>query len=281
MQWPASLLRHNRNVHKNDFGHVLVVAGSPAMLGAAALTGLSAMRCGAGLTTVGVAKSLNLTLQKKISNAIMTLPLPETRQKTIAPAAFRVLQKNWKKYSVIAIGPGMTTNPSTVRFVEKMYRECPLPMVVDADALNALAGKVDRLKNSEAPRILTPHPGEMARLTGLSRAVIESDRRGVALRYAKRWGCVVVLKGHRTVVASPDGKVYVNTTGNPGMAKAGMGDVLTGMIAALLAQKVLPFEAARFGVWWHGKTGDRVLKRRRIFSFTAQDIIDHTGEIDV
>jgi NAD(P)H-hydrate epimerase len=244
------------------------------MLGAAALTGMAAMRAGAGLTTIAVAKSLNLTLQAKISNVIMTRSLPETRHGTIAPHAFDVLKRDWSKYSVVALGPGMTTDPGTVRFIEKMYRECPLPVVVDADALNALAGKLEKFGRARAARILTPHPGEMARLTGLSKAKIEADRKGTALRFAKRWDCVVVLKGHRTVVALPGGKVYINHTGNPGMATAGSGDVLTGMIAAILAQKVGLEEAVPFAVWWHGRIGDQMTKRSGRCHLLATDIID-------
>jgi NAD(P)H-hydrate epimerase len=274
MRLPAQLLRRKKNAHKNDFGHVLVVAGSPSMLGAAALTGLAAMRAGAGLTTIAVAKSLNLTLQAKISNVIMTLPLPETIRGTIAPMAFTILQHRWSTYSVVALGPGMTIDSGTVRFIEKMYHECPLPMVVDADALNALAGKLEKLGQPRAARILTPHPGEMARLTGLPKSKVEADRRRTALRYAKRWGCVVVLKGHGTVAASPEGKVYINFTGNPGMATAGSGDVLTGMIAALVSQGLGPFEAAKFGVWWHGKSGDDAASGQHPrASLIASDII--------
>ena len=243
------------------------------MLGAAALTGLAAMRAGAGLTTIAVAKSLNLTLQKKISNVIMTRPLPETRLGTIALKAFDALQPFWSKYSVVAIGPGMTTIPETVRFVRKMYQKSHLPMVVDADALNALAGKPDILQSPGGERILTPHPGEMARLIDFSRDKVQGDRRGIASRYAKRWGCVLVLKGDRTVVASPTGKIYVNTTGNPGMATAGSGDVLTGMIAAFLAQGLNSFEAAQFAVYLHGKAGDLARREGSKAGLIASDII--------
>lgn len=275
MQWPAQLLRRNKNAYKNQFGHVLVIAGSPSMLGAAALSGLAAMRAGAGLTTVAVPKSLNLTLQQKVSNVIMTLPLPETRAEgAISSKAFEVLKHSWCKYSAVAIGPGMSLAPGTVRFIEKIYCECPLSMVVDADALNALAGKLGRLGKPMGPRILTPHLGEMSRLSGLSAESIYADKRKAASNFVKLYQCVIVLKGHRTVVASPDGKAYVNDTGNSGMATAGTGDVLTGIIAALLAQGVTPFEAARFGVWWHGRAGDMALMHKTRYSLLAVDIID-------
>lgn len=243
------------------------------MLGASALTGLSAMRSGAGLTTIAVPKSLQQALQKKISNVIMTLPLPETVQGSVSLPAFNVLKEKFPKYASVAIGPGMTTASGTVKFVEKMYCDCPLAMVVDADALNALAGKLDDLKKPKAVRILTPHPGEMSRLTGLSRDRIAADRKGVALAYAKRWGCILVLKGQGTVAASPQGKVYVNTTGNAGMSTAGSGDVLTGMIAAFCAQGVSPFEACRLGVFLHGKAGDLAARHIGKVSLIATDIL--------
>jgi NAD(P)H-hydrate epimerase len=243
------------------------------MLGAASLTGLAAMRAGAGLTSIGVAKSLNLTLQRKIPNVIMTLPLPETRRHTISYQAFAQLKKSWDKFSVVAIGPGLTTEPSTKKFVLEMVAKCPRPMVVDADALNALAGHLGILKKHASTRILTPHPGEFARLTGKS-PVTAAERRREARAFAGKYGCVLVLKGHRTVVASSEGKVYVNTTGNPGMATAGSGDVLTGMIAGFLSQGLTPFEAARLGVFLHGKAGDKAVKKALPHSMIASDILE-------
>lgn len=281
MRLPTPLLRRNKRAHKNDFGHVLIVAGSPAMLGAAALTGLAAMRAGAGMTTIAVARSLNRTLQAKIANVIMTRPLPESRKGTIAFGAFDVLKRDWSKYSAVALGPGMTTDPGTVTFIEKMYRECPLPMVVDADALNALALPASSFQSQRAgepeahlnARILTPHPGEFFRLTGLKPRT-DRERLRAAKAFAVKHQVVIVLKGYHTVVASPDGKAYVNHTGNPGMATAGCGDVLTGMIAALLAQGLTAFEAARGGVFLHGKSGDRAAGKCMKFSLIATDLFD-------
>ncbi|NLE65782.1 MAG: NAD(P)H-hydrate dehydratase [Elusimicrobia bacterium] len=265
-------MKRRKDAHKGDFGHVLVVAGSPSMLGAAALTGLSAMRAGAGLTTIAVARSLNLTLQGKISNVIMTRPLPETSRGTVALRAFDLLKKDWTRYSAVALGPGMTTTPGTVRFVEKMYLECPFPMVVDADALNALALRKVLGRKACGQRVLTPHPGEMARLTGLSKEMIRKDRRAIARKYAKDWGCTVVLKGPGTVVASPDGKVYVNRTGGPELATAGSGDVLTGLVASLMAQGLDEFHSARQGAYLHGLTGDRLSRQKT--RILATDLIE-------
>jgi ADP-dependent NAD(P)H-hydrate dehydratase / NAD(P)H-hydrate epimerase len=277
MRWPVRLLKRDKKAHKNQYGHVLVLAGSRSMLGAACLTGLAAMRAGAGLTTIGVARSLNLTLQKKLAHVIMTLPLAETRGMTISSGAFAQIKKIWNKYSAIAIGPGLSDDPSTKRFILEMVVKCPLPMVIDADALNALAGKLSLLRGVSAPRILTPHPGEFQRLSG-TKPLTDADCRRQAKTFAKRYGCILVLKGHRTVVAAPTGKVYVNTTGNPGMATAGSGDVLTGMIAAFLARGLTPFEAARWGVYWHGKAGDKAARNARPLSMIASDMIPKKGK---
>ena len=162
-----------------------------------------------------------------------------------------------------------------------MVLECPLPMIVDADALNAMAGCSANFVKSKGPRILTPHPGEMARLTGIGigpRPMHADERKMITLRYAREWQCIIVLKGHRTVVAAPDGKVYTNTTGNAGLAKAGSGDVLTGMIVALLAQRLKPFQAAKTAVQWHGLTAEKLAHRRELFSFTPTDLIDEIGK---
>ncbi len=279
MRLPAPLSRRDPNVCKNDFGHVLVVAGSPPMLGASALTALAAMRCGAGLVTVAVPQSLNLTLQKKISPVIMTLPLPQTREQTFAAKALAPLKKIWNKFDAIAIGPGMGQNKSTQRFIRDFITVCPKPMVIDADALNALAHDLRPLQKNTVPKILTPHPGEMARLAGLSVKAVEKNRKAVALNFARKKHCVVLLKGYRTIVTSPQGKVYVNQTGNAGMATAGSGDVLTGMIAALLGQGMGPFEAARTGAYLHGKAGDLAIKTIAPASLIAADLIECLPEV--
>ena len=274
MRLPVPLLRQKNNVHKNDFGHVLVAAGSPTMLGAACLTSLAAMRAGAGLVTAAVPEGLNLTLQKKIAYVVMTFPVAQTRGMAFSFSAAAQILRRINKFNAVAIGPGLSLDPSTARFVRRMILMCPCSMVVDADALNAIAGHADILLQAKGPRILTPQPGEMSRLTGIGRDQIEHDRKDVARKFARQYRCVLVLKGHRTVVASPDGKVHVNTTGNSGMATAGAGDVLTGMIAALLAQGLAPFEAARWGVYLHGKAGDAAAKAKGKAGLIAGDLID-------
>ncbi|MBF0489398.1 MAG: NAD(P)H-hydrate dehydratase [Candidatus Omnitrophica bacterium] len=275
MPRPSVLSRRNPHLSKKDFGHVLVVAGSPMMLGASALCSLAAMRSGAGLVTAAVPKNLNLTLQRKISNVVMTLPLPQTAQGTFSLKAFDVIKKSFPRFNAVAIGPGLGTSSSTAGFIYQMVEHYPGPMVVDADALNAVAKNLKVLLKAKGPRILTPHVGEMARLTGISIPEIEAHRKRIALDFARQYHCVLVLKGHRTVIVSPEGKITVNTTGNVGMATAGSGDVLTGMMVAFLAQGIEPFETARFGVYLHGLAGDYAAKLKFKIGMIALDIIEH------
>ena len=273
MRLPAPLLRRNPHVHKNNFGHVLVLAGSSTKLGAAALCALAAMRSGCGLVTLGIPRGLNLTVQKKISPVIMTLPLAETKTQALAFAALQQLNRVWSKFQSAALGPGLGMDESTQRLVKAVVMRCPVPLVVDADGCNALVGYGQVIKQAAAPRILTPHPGEMARLTGLTKNTIESNRLQVAKDFAKRTRCIIVLKGHRSIIASFDGKYCVNRTGNAGMATAGSGDVLTGMIAAFLAQGMEAYDAARWGAYFHGKAGDRAARGISRASLIATDIL--------
>ena len=275
MRLPAPLSRNNPFVHKNDFGHVLIIAGSAQMIGAGALTALSAMRSGAGLVTLGVAKSLNLVAHKKISNVVMTLPLAETKNQTISIRAFKKIQDFSKRCDAVALGPGMSTDPLTRQCVLKIISKLSKPLVIDADGLNCLEGKLNILTKTNSLKILTPHPGEMARLLKVKRNFIESHRTKVALDFAKKYRCVLLLKGYKTVVASHNGETYVNQTGNAGVATAGSGDVLTGIIAAFIAQGLSSFEAARWGAYIHGRAGDLAAFNKTKISLIAADIIDH------
>src|SRR5580658_6952147 len=220
--------------NKGLYGHVLVIAGGRGKTGAAAMAGIAALRAGAGLATVASAASA-ITAIASYAPEIMTEPLAETDSGSIAMRApdDPALAAITAKKTVIAIGPGMGQNPETVQFIRRFVQESKTPMVVDADALNALAGQRSRF---EGPRIFTPHPGEMSRLTGKSIAEIQADRIGNARAYATEHGVYLVLKGNRSVIAFPDGAVWINPTGSPSMATGGTGDVLTGMIAGLLAQ---------------------------------------------
>ncbi|MFH1360106.1 MAG: NAD(P)H-hydrate dehydratase [Candidatus Omnitrophota bacterium] len=271
---PAPLLRQKKNVHKNTFGHVLVLAGSRHMMGAAALTSLAALRAGAGLVTLGVPKSLNGVAQKKISPTIMTLSLNETKDQALSIAALSQIQKRFLSFAVLAIGPGLSQHQSTQKLIRKIVAVSPIPLVIDADACNALSKNPEILLKNKAQKIITPHPGEMSRLTGLRKSDIEKDRTKVAKDFAKKYRCIVLLKGNRTVVADQRGRLYINRTGNPGMATAGCGDVLTGIIAAFLAQGLSAFNAAKFAAYIHGRAGDLAAKKRSMTSMIATDILE-------
>lgn len=274
MRLPAPLLRRNKNAQKYDFGHVLILAGSENMMGAAALTALAAMRSGAGLVTLGIPKNLNAVAQKKISPVVMTWPLAQTAQGTLAKTAFTQIKKRISTFDALALGPGLSRNPSTQNLILKIISCAQGPLVADADALYAIAQRPSILLKSRAEKILTPHTGEMARLTELKKDFIEKNRKTVSAKFAKQYHCVLLLKGRQTIVASPDGKIYVNTTGNCGMATAGSGDVLTGMLAAFLGQGLGAFEAAKFASYLHGKAGDLAAKDKGKISLIATDIVD-------
>lgn len=234
----------------------------------------AALRTGCGLVTVGAPKSVVPIIAVQAPE-LMTLPLVETAAQTLSMAArARIAAFVRERATVAAVGPGLSRHPQTELLARHLIERLPCPLVVDADALNALAQDTAVVRRAAGPRILTPHPGEMSRLTGLSVAAIQRARRRIARRYAKLWKAVVVLKGHCTVIAAPDGQASVNTTGNPGMATGGTGDVLTGMIAGLLAQGLKPFEAARLGVYLHGLAGDLAAKQFGQASLIASDLLD-------
>ena len=255
-----------RDSNKGMYGHVLVVGGSLGKAGAAAMAGFSALRAGAGLVTVAIPNSV-LSTVAGFHPELMTEPLEETPDGTIALSAvstFAILAKN---KTVLAIGPGISRNPKTSDFVRTIVRDVIVPIVLDADGLNAFEGKAKALNRKDrkgsaksaknATLVLTPHPGEMSCLTGLSTAAIQRDRINVARSFAQEHGVILVLKGDRTIVADPGGEAWVNPTGNPGMATGGTGDILTGMVAGMLAQHPnRAFEAVIAAVYLHGLAGD-------------------------
>jgi hydroxyethylthiazole kinase-like uncharacterized protein yjeF len=271
------LPKRRRDANKGDYGHVFVIAGAAGLTGAAALCSQAALLSGSGLVTLGICKSLNPILAKKLTE-VMTKPLAETSARTLSESAFAAIMKFSEKADSAAIGPGLSRNPSTGRLIRKLVVSLKRPIVLDADGINALEGKSSLLKSAKAPVIITPHPGEMSRLTGLSIKEITVAKQKVAKDFAKKYNVVCVLKGHSTVVACPDGKVFVNTTGNPGMAKGGTGDVLTGMIASFVGQGIGPFDAARLGVYLHGLAGDLAAKDKGEVSMLASDILDKLPE---
>ena len=261
------------NSHKGDFGHLLVVAGSTGKTGAAALTCQGAMRVGTGLVTLGIAGSLNQIMEIKLTE-VMTEPLLESSCGFIGIGAFEKIMRLTEEKNVLAIGPGMSTEDETVELVHRIIKEADVPVVIDADGLNALATDVDTLKEARAPIVLTPHPGEMARLTNASVREIQNDRIGASRRFAQEYNTYLVLKGFKTIIADPDGNIYINPTGNPGMASAGMGDVLTGMISGLIAQGFDMVDAAQLAVFSHGLAGDTIASERGEAGLLATDIIE-------
>ncbi|PKM80179.1 MAG: bifunctional ADP-dependent NAD(P)H-hydrate dehydratase/NAD(P)H-hydrate epimerase [Firmicutes bacterium HGW-Firmicutes-14] len=260
--------------HKGTYGRILVVGGSDGMSGAAAMAATAALKAGAGLVTLAVPASLHDLMEVKLTE-IMTKPLPETEETGISRDALPYVRGILERMDVLAVGPGMSTGESTFEFVRQLVAGLEKPAVIDADGLNALAGNVDVLKSSGVSPVLTPHPGEMARLMGIKTEEVQNNRVETASEAAKNWNAVVVLKGHRTVVADPGGAIYINPTGNPGMASGGTGDVLTGIIAGLLGQRLSPLEAAVAGVYFHGLSGDLAAAQKGMISLVAGDLLDY------
>ncbi len=258
--------------HKGHFGHVLVLAGSPGKTGAGAMASEAALRAGAGLVTLGLPRSLNAAMEARLTE-VMTLPLPETPAQTLGLEGVGEIRQALEGKRCVALGPGLSTHPETQALVRELVRWAPLPMVVDADGLNALAGDPELLREAPAPRILTPHPGEMARLLGSSVEQVQGDRVGAALELARRGGAWVVLKGAGTVLADPEGRVGLVPTGNPAMASGGTGDLLTGLVAGFTAQGLGPFQAMALGAYLHGWVADQWAAERGRRGLAATDLL--------
>ncbi len=258
--------------HKGTFGHLLVVAGSPGKTGAAALAGDAALRSGCGLVTVGVPASVHEILEIKLTEA-MTVPLTDQEGLLTLAAADRLVELAASSQA-LALGPGLSQSDELRQLLRLMVTSLNLPLVIDADGLNLIAGQLDcLLERQGGALILTPHPGEMARLTGLSVAAIEADRFNVARNFARRHQIILLLKGARTVVAAPDGRVHINTSGNNGLSTGGSGDVLTGLIGGLLAQGCDPFAATSLAAWWHGRAAEQIAANRGTVGMTAGELI--------
>jgi len=267
-------LKRKKDAHKGNFGHVFVIAGSPGFTGAAYLSAQGALLGGAGLVTVGIPRSSNTIVARKLNEA-MTKPLSETKTGTLGLKAFYQVKKFADGVDVLAIGPGLSRNKQTQKLIRKIIAIIDKPMVIDADGLNALAGHLDILKKRKSPAIITPHPGEMGRLLNISASKVQKNRRGLAKQFSAMYNIVTVLKGQGTVVAEPLGKVYINKTGNPGMAKGGSGDVLTGIIAAFSGQCKDFFKAACAGVYVHGLAADSAAVKTAQVSLLATDILNN------
>ena len=264
--------------HKGTYGRVLVVAGSTGMTGAAALASEAALRAGAGLVTLATPKHLNPILEGLLPE-VMTLPLPETEAGSLSVSATSaILEFTEKTKSVLAIGPGLSQHPDTVALVHQLVREnrehgLDSRMVIDADGLNAIVQASEIMSLLDKETVLTPHPGEMARLTNIAVPTLEKDRISTAQKFANEHDLTLVFKGAPTVTGCPNGDVWINSTGNPGMATGGMGDVLTGIIAGLMAQGVSSERAAALGVYIHGLAGDIAAEAFGMHGLIASDVL--------
>lgn len=263
--------------HKGDYGHLLVLAGSVGLTGAAALCSEAALVSGSGLVTLGIPKSLNQIMETKLTE-VMTKPLPETRVLSLALKAGPEIIELAEMVDAVAIGPGLSRYSQTQTLVKKLILTIKKPLVLDADGINALQDDIGLLKRSNAPSVLTPHPGEMARLLGLTIEEVQNNREHISRKFATEHNVVLVLKGFRTIVADSRGGVFINETGNPGMATAGSGDILTGMIGSFLGQNITLFEAAKLAVYLHGLAGDLAAKEKGEISLIASDILDKLPE---
>lgn len=265
-------------IHKGTAGHVAVLAGSRGKTGAATLICQGAARVGAGLVTLFVPFSLNPILEVKLTEA-MTYPIAETDEQTPSSAGLPEILEFLRGKQVLAMGPGVSVHPDTKQLVLGLTTTATVPMVLDADALSALVGNLKILEKTAAPVVMTPHPGEMARLIGGTTSVVQENRLDIAAEFSSRHNVVLVLKGHRTIVAAPDGRLAINSSGNPAMASGGMGDALTGMIAGFLAQGLDPFQAACLGVYIHGAAADRCMRGMGSRGLLASDVLEKVPEV--
>ncbi|MFQ6067629.1 MAG: NAD(P)H-hydrate dehydratase [bacterium] len=263
--------------HKGNFGHLLIIAGSPGMTGAATLTARAALRVGAGLVTLGIPESLNPILEIKLTE-VMTLPLPETPKKTLSSKAFEKIKEFTGRCRAMALGPGISVDPETKKLVKMIMAGLSTPLVLDADGINNLAGEVSLLQQYPAPLIITPHPGEMSRLLEIEVAEVQKDRVESTMALARLTGAIAVLKGAGTIIANKEGESWINSTGNPGMASGGTGDVLTGIIGGLLVQEFSPLLAAQIGVYLHGLAGDLAAQKKGETSLIAGDVLENLPE---
>ncbi|MEQ8173944.1 MAG: NAD(P)H-hydrate dehydratase [Syntrophomonadaceae bacterium] len=264
--------------HKGTYGHAMIIGGSPGMSGAVMMSSWAALRCGAGLVTAAVPESLVPVVDSALLE-VMAAPLAQNGDCVISPEALPAIDNLLGTVSVGAVGPGMSRYSEARTIISFILQNSGIPLVIDADGLNALEGDTDILKNRQVPLVLTPHPGEMGRLTGRTIEEIQSRRLETARDFAEEHGLTLVLKGHHTVVATPTGEVFINMTGNPGMATAGSGDVLTGIITALIAQGLNPQQAAVAGVYLHGAAGDQAALDKGERGLVATDLIHYLPQV--
>lgn len=259
--------------NKGTLGSLLCICGSYGMAGAAIMAGKAALRCGIGLLKIAVPKSIYPVCATNILESVY-YPLEETSNGVISSKNTDFLLEMCEKSSAVVIGCGLSVCDDTKNLVQSVITNCEKPLVIDADALNCICNKPEILKNLKVPAIITPHPGEMARLLHSTPKTVNSNRENTAIDFAKKFGVVTVLKGAGTIIASPDGEVYINHTGNSGMATGGSGDVLSGIIGSLLAQGAAPINAATAGVFLHGTIGDLAAEKLGKISMLPTDMID-------
>ena len=263
--------------HKGTFGHVFLVATSRGFTGAGKLAAEAALRSGVGLVTVGVPASLADIVAAGLLEA-MSLPLPSNESDAISHRALEPALAFAENRDAVALGMGLSTHEDTRLFVEQFIKQCHVPMLVDADGLNCISDEPEILRHAKAPVVITPHPGEMARLLERSNTEVQENREGVAAEFAAEYGCTVVLKGAGTVIACADGSTFVNPTGNDGLATGGTGDVLSGLLGGLLAQNMNPVDAACLAVYVHGLAGDLAAETYTPRAMTAGDVVESLPE---
>lgn len=273
----AALPPRDPDAHKGTYGHVLVLSGSPGKTGAAALCSLAALRAGAGLVTLAVPEGLNDLMEVKLTE-VMTVGLPETEERTVAFQARDALLGLMEGKRVLALGPGLSTHPETVRLVASLIQAAKIPLVIDADGITALARQPEVLSKASVPVVLTPHPGELGRMLWVPKEEVIEKRIPIAQKVTSTYNVTLVLKGARTLIAEPGGAVHINPTGNPGMATAGVGDVLTGVIAGLISQGLAPAIAAVVGVYLHGLAGDLACQQLGPEAMIASDLLEKLPE---
>ena len=270
----SGIVKRTQESNKGTYGSLLTICGSYSMAGASILAGKGALRCGIGLLKMAVPKSVYPIVASAIYESVY-YPVSENESGTHNKYETPFLLEKSKESNAVLIGCGMQNNRDTYFIVNSFLEKCTVPIVLDADALNAICSNLDALKLAKVPVVITPHPKEMARLLKISVADVQSNREQVAVNFAREYNVYVVLKGHNTVVASPNGDVFVNTTGNAGMATGGSGDVLAGMISSLLAQNPKkPLECACAGVYLHGMAGDIAKVKFGEISMLPTDLIN-------
>ena len=266
------------DLHKGNTGKVLVVGGCHGMPGAVTMTSMACLRVGAGLVYGAMPSAVRRSFHQRLMEGI-AVTLPDSEEDCLTGASLSSLLRASRGKTVAALGPGIGLDPETGEMIRSLIQKIRIPVILDADGITQIANDPEVLKKAKIPVILTPHPGEMARLTGASRERLATRRVDLAREFAADYGVIVVLKGARTVVAEPRGNAWINTTGNPGMATAGTGDVLTGIIAGLVAQGMRPLEAALSGVHLHGACGDRAAKRRGDRGLLARDLLHELPKV--